>query len=138
MDNLLELNEKLEDKSISISFVGNQVFFAIHQNKFLDPDYKIPAGDQKFVKDFVLELEIIQNIIETFKLNQSVNRNTISNQQKLNLLKSKHNSLSLESVKNSTSPLIIQNVLPTILVALMLLSVLYIIIYTLSKLMMGT
>jgi Protein of unknown function (DUF3137) len=70
MNNLLYLKEKV-NKNISMSFVGNKVFFVIEQDKFLEPDYKISVLEQESVKNLQIELEIIQKIIETFKLHQN-------------------------------------------------------------------
>jgi Protein of unknown function (DUF3137) len=95
MDNLLELKKQLGDRYISVSFVGNQVFFAIDQSNFLNPDYNLSINDQKTVKDFQLEIQTIQNIVETFKLNQSKNQNLMTNIQKLSVLKSQHSIPSL-------------------------------------------
>lgn len=71
MNNLLYFKERLSSKNLSMSFVGNQVFIAIEQNSFLEPDYKISLLDQESVKTLKEELQIIKNIVETFKLKQN-------------------------------------------------------------------
>lgn len=72
MNNLLYLKEKLGDRNLSMSFVDNQVFIAIDQKSFLEPNYKISILDQDCVKVLKNELQIIKNIINTFKLNQNL------------------------------------------------------------------
>jgi Protein of unknown function (DUF3137) len=71
MNNLLYFKEKLGSRNLIMSFVGNQVFIAIDQNSFLEPNYKISVLDQESVKVLKDELKIIENIIETFKLRQN-------------------------------------------------------------------
>lgn len=73
INNLLYFKEKLGSKNLSMSFVGNQVFIAIDQKSFLEPDYKMSVLDQESVKVLEEELQMITNIIETFKLRQSKN-----------------------------------------------------------------
>jgi Protein of unknown function (DUF3137) len=72
MNNLLYFKEKLGSRNLSMSFVSNQVFIAIDQNSFLEPDYKISVLEQESAKVLKEELDIIRNIIETFKLRQNI------------------------------------------------------------------
>ena len=71
MNNLLYFKEKLGNKNLSMSFVGHQVFIAIDQKSFLEPNYKISVLDQESVKNLKEELQIITSIINTFKLKQN-------------------------------------------------------------------
>jgi Protein of unknown function (DUF3137)/WG containing repeat len=75
MNNLLYFKESNKDKNITVSFIENQIFIAIDQNTFLEPNYKISVLDQESVKTVIKELKVIQSIVDTFKLKQNVEVN---------------------------------------------------------------
>jgi hypothetical protein len=75
MNNLLYLKEHLKERKIHMSFVGQRVYFAIEQNKFLEPNWKIPVENQESVQDLILEIQTMQKIIDTFKLHQNLKTN---------------------------------------------------------------
>lgn len=70
MNNILYLHDELKAR-VWISFVDNQVFFAIEDTKFLEPDLNKSVVDNASVSSLHQELEIINNLIQTFKLRQS-------------------------------------------------------------------
>jgi len=70
MNNILYLHDELKTK-VWLSFVDNQVFFGIEDLKFLEPDLNVTVTNQTAINNFKKELEIINNLIQTFKLHQN-------------------------------------------------------------------
>jgi Protein of unknown function (DUF3137) len=70
MNNLLYLNDSL-NVPISMSFIGNKVYFAISQKSFLEPSFYESVFDSKEVQKFTKELSVIHEIVQTFKLRQN-------------------------------------------------------------------
>lgn len=70
MNNLLYLNENIKTP-ISISFIGNRVYFAINQKSFLEPRFYNSVYNNETIQKFSKELSIIHDIVQTFKLRQN-------------------------------------------------------------------
>jgi hypothetical protein len=71
MNNLLYLKESVGQNDVKVSFLDNQIFIAVNQKMFLEPNVNASVYDQTSTNVLKKQLLLITNIIQTFKLRQS-------------------------------------------------------------------